>query len=198
MSRVHLTALVAALAVGTVAPRLAAQDTSSAAGGSRRDTSAYTGAGGIDTSARPGRVGADTISGGAADTAGLTGAARDSTKVGQQTPRQSSTEERRLRPSKNKSGAAGQDTSSAPGRADADSTGPLGSSDSSGMRGRHPDSTRVGDTTSPSSGVTLPSDTGSSSDAGGTSRRSQTSGSDTSGTTQPSRQPGQSTSPSGP
>ena len=71
MSRAHLTALVAALAVGAVAPRLAAQDTS-AARPSAPDTSAYTGAGGVDTSAAPMRVEAtDTIRlGGAADTSG--------------------------------------------------------------------------------------------------------------------------------
>jgi hypothetical protein len=67
MSRSHLTALAAALALGVFAPRLTAQDTSSATQ-ARPDTSGYTGAGGVDTSARPGSVGAiDTAFGGAVD-----------------------------------------------------------------------------------------------------------------------------------
>jgi len=194
MSRAHLAALVAALAVGATAPRLAAQDTSSAATGQGRpDTSAYTGAGGVDTSARPGRVGADTLTGGTADTAGWTNAtgdssASDTARAGEQTPRKAN-KQRRLQPG----GATGSDTMSAPARADADSTGPLGTSDSSGMRGRHPDSTHVGDTTSPTSGVILPSDTGSSSGTGASSTSSDTSAMD-----QPTTQPSQSTSPSGP
>lgn len=69
MSKAHLTALAAALAIGAFAPRLAAQDTSSA-GMARPDTSGYTGAGGVDTSATPGRVGAtDTIRVGGGDSA---------------------------------------------------------------------------------------------------------------------------------
>src|SRR5215207_2421890 len=67
MSRVHLTTAIAALALGAIAPRLAAQDTSSA-GVARPDTSGYSGAAGVDTSARPGRVGAIDTTG--ADTAG--------------------------------------------------------------------------------------------------------------------------------
>ena len=42
MSKAHLTALAAALAIGALAPPVAAQDTSSA-GVARPDTSAYTG-----------------------------------------------------------------------------------------------------------------------------------------------------------
>ncbi len=56
MSKGHFTALAAALALGAFAPRLAAQD-SSTAGVTRPDTSGYTGAGGVDTSTGPGRVG---------------------------------------------------------------------------------------------------------------------------------------------
>jgi len=62
MSRVQLTAIITALTVGVFAPRLAAQDTSTA-GKARPDTSGYNGTAGVDTSAQPGRVGAiDTTS----------------------------------------------------------------------------------------------------------------------------------------
>jgi hypothetical protein len=178
MSRAHLTALVATLALGAVAPRLAAQDTSSAAGQARPDTSAYTGAGGVDTSARPGRVGAT-------DTTMGDSAASDSTRVGQQAPIKPRSRKARLRP--------GADTMSAPGRAD---TGALGPTDSSGMRGRHPDSTKVGDTTSPRSSMALPGDTGAAAQSHDSSRARGWS-SDSSEMAQPSTQPGQSTSPSG-
>lgn len=57
MPRGHLTAIMVALALGTSAPRLAAQDTS-AGGRARPDTSGYSGTGGVDTSGQPGRVGA--------------------------------------------------------------------------------------------------------------------------------------------
>jgi hypothetical protein len=139
MSRGQLTAIIAALALGAVAPQLAAQDTS-AAGRSRRDTSGYSGAAGVDTSARPARVGAIDS----------TGAGLDSTRT---------------------SGTV------APGRADADSTGPLGASDTSGMGGRHPDSTKAGDTAN--------------------ARTSRKRASDTATVAQPSKQPGQSTSRTG-
>ena len=56
MSRAQLTVLSAALALVTVAPRLAAQDTSSA-GQARPDTSGYYGGVGVDTSAQSGRFG---------------------------------------------------------------------------------------------------------------------------------------------
>jgi hypothetical protein len=176
MTRVHLTALVATLALGAVAvPRLAAQDTSAAAGQARSDTSGYTGAGGVDTSANPGRVGSG-----------------DSTRVGQQAPVKTRHAKRRLHPASDSM----RDTLSAPGRADRDSAGALGATDSSGMRGRHPDTTKVGDSTSAKPGVTLPSDT----DAGSRSSDAERAGgspSDSSGMAQPTRQPGQSTSPSG-
>ena len=71
MPKAHLTALVAALALATVAPRLAAQD-SSVAGQARTDTSGYTGAGGVDTSASPNMVGATDTAGTTADSAGAT------------------------------------------------------------------------------------------------------------------------------
>jgi len=57
MSRGQLTAVIAALALGLTAPRLAAQDTSST-DRARPDTSGYSGAAGVDTSARPGHIGA--------------------------------------------------------------------------------------------------------------------------------------------
>jgi hypothetical protein len=71
---------------------------------------------------------------------------------------------------------SGSDTMAAPGRADQDTTGPLGASDSSGMSGRHPNRTMPGDSTSPS-------DSGSMSDSGSVS--------------QPTKQPGQGTSRTG-
>ena len=78
MSRGQLTAVITALALGAIAPRLAAQDTAGV--GHAPDTSGYTGTGGIDTSAQPGRVGAidtgaatDTLRSGL-DTMGLPGA----------------------------------------------------------------------------------------------------------------------------
>jgi hypothetical protein len=77
---------------------------------------------------------------------------------------------------------SGSDTMAAPGRADRDTTGPLGASDSSGMRGRHPNMTMPGDSTSPT-------DSGSVSDSASMS--------DSAGVSQPSKQPGQSTSRTG-
>ena len=55
MSRGQLTVVVTALALGAIAPRLPAQDTSAV--GHAPDTSGYNGTGGVDTSAQPGRVG---------------------------------------------------------------------------------------------------------------------------------------------
>jgi hypothetical protein len=102
MSRAQLTALLAALTLGTVAPRLAAQDTSSA-GQAGRDTSGYSGAAGVDTSitadsARdstsggispslrdaPGRVDAADSAGtlGAPDTSAMPGGHPDTTNPG--------------------------------------------------------------------------------------------------------------------
>ena len=137
MPKAHLTALVAALALGTVAPRLAAQDTSSAAQG-RPDTSGYTAGGGVDTSAGPGRAGAiDTIYLGA-DSASQT------PRVGQESPLNPQQPLPRLRDS----AAPPPSPTDAPGHADAsDTTGPLGATDTSAMCGRHADTTRVGDTT---------------------------------------------------
>ena len=85
MSRAQLTALMTALAVGVVAPRLAAQDTSTTRE-TRPDTSGYNGTAGIDTTAQPGRVGALDSSGvgldsmrSGADSMAIHGGDRDST-----------------------------------------------------------------------------------------------------------------------
>jgi len=67
MSRGQLTAVITALAVGALAPRLAARDTSTA-GQARPDTSGYNGTAGVDTSAQPGRVGAMDTTGAAGPT----------------------------------------------------------------------------------------------------------------------------------
>jgi hypothetical protein len=75
MSKARLIVLVAALTMGAVAPRLAAQDTSSQA---RPDTSAYTGGAGVDTSARAGMLGATDTVGGAGDSATTDSATTDS------------------------------------------------------------------------------------------------------------------------
>jgi hypothetical protein len=122
MSRAQLTALLAALTLGTVAPRLAAQDTSSA-GQVRRDTSGYSTGAGVDTSANPSRFGATDSMG--ADSA------RDSNRIHPSSP------------------GTPPLLRDAPGRVDAaDTTGALGATDTSGMRGRHPDATLPGDTSS--------------------------------------------------
>ena len=72
MSRGQLTAVITSLAIGVVAPRLAAQDTSTA-GQVRPDTSGYNGTAGVDTSAQPGRVGVMDTTG----AAGRTGTGAD-------------------------------------------------------------------------------------------------------------------------
>jgi hypothetical protein len=129
MSKAHLTALATALALGAFAPRLAAQDTSSA-GGARPDTSGYTGAGGVDTSARPGRVGAMDTAGAAAgvtDSAG--GAAADTASL------------RKAGDSAEYAPRSGAATSSAV---------PMGAGDTSGIPGRRADSIKTG------GGATLP------------------------------------------
>jgi hypothetical protein len=66
MARGQLTALITALGLGAIAPRLAAQDTSAV--GHAPDTSGYIGAAGIDTSAQPGRLGTIDTTAGAMDT----------------------------------------------------------------------------------------------------------------------------------
>ena len=146
MSKALLTALVATLAAGSFAPRLAAQDTTSANRRIHADTSGYTGAGGVDTTERPGRVGAtDTLRLGADsglvgdsaavdDTSGMPGRrADDSTKAGQtDSPRSGVSSD---------SGAGMSDSSGA------------GMSDSSGMAQPTPQPSQ---TTSPS-GATNPS-----------------------------------------
>ena len=122
MSKAHLTAVAAALALGAFAPRLAAQDTS-AAGVARPDTSGYTGAGGVDTSARPGRVGATDTAAGAAGVDTAVGAAGDTSKW-------------------RKSGDSAAYTPQ-PGAA-TDSTAPMGAGDTTGIPGRRTDSTKSG------------------------------------------------------
>ena len=137
MPKAHLTALVAGLALGTVAPRLAAQDTSPA-GLARPDTAAYTGAGGVDTSAHPGGAGViDTVYLGA-------DSSFETTRVGQESPVKPQQPAPRLRDS----APPPPKPTDAPGHVDAaDTAGPLGATDTSAMCGRHADTTRVGDTT---------------------------------------------------
>jgi hypothetical protein len=149
MTRLHLTALVAALAVGAVAP-LAAQDTSTAQP-RPPDTSGYQGAAGVDTTAQPGRIGAiDTTMGGPADTARwhrATGdtTAPDSTKPGERTTRKPRHHEQRMHPGSDSEAArsgAGADTS-----AKSDTSG---MTDTTGMQGRRQsDSTQAGSTENP-------------------------------------------------
>lgn len=152
MMRLHLTALVAALAVGAAAP-LAAQDTSTAQP-TPPDTSGYQGAGGVDTTAQPGRIGAiDTTMGGAADTAGWHRAAGDttapdSTKPGERTTRKPRHHEQRMHPGSDSAAArsgAGVNTS-----AKSDTSGVT---DTTGMQGRRQsDSTQAGSTENPQGG----------------------------------------------
>jgi hypothetical protein len=183
MPKAHLTALVAALALGTVAPRLAAQDTSSAAQ-ARPDTSGYTAGGGVDTSAGPGRAGAiDTIYLGA-------DSASQGPRVGQESPLKPQQPLPRLRDS----AAPPPSPTDAPGHVDAsDTTGPLGATDTSAMCGRHADTTRVGDTTH---ARPIPCPAGNRSGTPQSSRMRPTRGSaDSAGVPQPTTQPPQ--SPSG-
>jgi hypothetical protein len=139
MSRAFLTAVVATLAVGAFAPRLAAQDTTSANGRVRPDTSGYTGAGGVDTTQRPGRVGADTGVGGVTDSGAVTDSSRKTDTNG-------------LGPASDTSGMNGRRSADSvkPGETrspSATSTSGM-SSDSTGVA--RP-STRPGQSTSPSS-----------------------------------------------
>jgi hypothetical protein len=165
MSRAQLTALLAALTLGTVASHLAAQDTSSA-GQARPDTSGYTGMGGVDTSASPSGVGATDTSRTTADSAA------EAPRVGEQRPLKPGQPVPRLRDSTPEPPPRPTD---APGHVDAsDTAGPLGATDTSGMCGRHADTTKVGDTTS---AKPIPCPSGNRSEA-----------------PQPTTQPGQSTS----
>jgi hypothetical protein len=167
MTRLHLTALVAALAVGAVAP-LAAQDTSTAQP-TPPDTSGYQGAVGVDTTAQPGRVGAiDTTMGGGADTAGgkrTTGdtTAPDTTQPGERTTRKPRHHEQRMHPASDTGAAAPSGaavdtsgTSDTSGARDTSATDTAGMSDTSGMRDttgmsgrRQSDSTLPGGTANP-------------------------------------------------
>jgi hypothetical protein len=144
MSRSHLTALAAALALGAFAPRLMAQDTSSTTP-TAPDTSGYsTGTGGVDTSA-PGRLGAmDTAGGGVIDTS--------SSRI-------------KTGGSPTFSPQPGADTSSAARGAVTDSLAPSGV-DTSGMQGRQAtDSTKPGDSTRPGMGGNGSADSGGSKEA---------------------------------
>jgi hypothetical protein len=180
MTRLQLTALVAALAVGAVAP-LTAQDSSSAQP-TPPDTSGYQGAGGVDTTAQPGRIGAiDTTMGGAADTAGwhrATGdtTAPDSTQPGQRTTRKLRHYEQRMHPGSDTAAArsgAGVDTS-----AKSDTSG---MADTTGMQGRHQsDSTQAGSTDNPQGDRSSSSDSSSNgwtNSAGGAAPQPDESGS---------------------
>jgi hypothetical protein len=157
MSKALLTALVATLAAGSFAPRLAAQDTTSANRRIHADTSGYTGAGGVDTTERPGRVGAtDTLRLGADsglvgdsaavdDTSGMPGRrADDSTKAGQTDS-----------PRSGVSSDSGAGMSDSTGAGMSDSSG-AGMSDSSGMAQPSPQpsqNTSPSGATNPSSGT---------------------------------------------
>ena len=146
MSRAFLTAIVATLAMGSFAPQLAAQDTTSATGRVRPDTSAYTGTGGVDTMQQPGRVGADTSMGGVTDS----GSVLDSIQR---------TDTTRLKSNTNGIGPA-PDTSGMNGRQSADSITPgetrnpggtSTSGTSPGAAGATPPSSQPRQPTSPSS-----------------------------------------------
>ena len=129
MSRAHLTALAAALALGAFAPRLMAQDTSSA-GVTPQDTSGYTGAGGVDTSGPPSRFGTTDTAGAAADTSSLQ-------KPGDSIPNPAAAADTMAPMGDDTSGMSGRhgaDSTKAgedmrPGRADADSLADSGAVD---------------------------------------------------------------------
>lgn len=144
MSKAFFTAAVAALSLGTFAPRLAAQDTTSATGRVRPDTSGYTGAGGVDTTQRPGRVGADT--GMATDSGGVLDSIRrtDTTRIKGDT--------NRTRPASDTSGMKGRHSTDSlkPG----ETRSPKGTSTSgtsSDTTDMSQPSTQPGQSTSPSS-----------------------------------------------
>jgi hypothetical protein len=161
MTRLQLTALVAALAVGVVGP-LAAQDSSTTRPTSP-DTSGYQGAAGVDTTARPGSVGAiDTTMGGASDTAGWhrtagDTTAPDSTKPGDRSTRKPRHHERRMHP--------GSDTAAARSGAGAGTSATSdtsGMTDTTGMPGRRQsDSTQAGSNANPQTEQSSAGDSGS-------------------------------------
>ena len=152
MSRAFLTAVAAALALGSMASPAGAQDTTSATGQVRSDTSGYTGAAGVDTAGRPGRISAtDTIrlgvdssrgAAGVLDTSGMPGRRPDdTTQAGQATS-----------PSgviRSDSGTGLPDTSSmsAPGAQPEPNAAPSGSTNPSS--GTSPSTGAAGSTASP-------------------------------------------------
>jgi hypothetical protein len=167
MTRLHLTALVAAVAVGAAAP-LAAQDTS-AAQRTPPDTSGYQGGAGVDT-----------MMGGAADTAGMSRKAADTTapdttKPGDKSTRKPRHHERRMHPGSDTAGAARDssarsDTSGMPGRHTGDSTAPGSSANPNGDRASSSDSGSNGRTESAGGAVPPPSGTGSAGQSSDSSR----------------------------
>lgn len=247
MPKAHIMTLMATLAVGAFAPRLAAQDTSSVTQQPQPDTSAYTGATGVDTSARPGRVeaadtfagaamdtlrgGMDTLSGrmdtlgragmdtlgGQMDTLGrpasdtlsgrmdtLSGGPMDTLR-GRATDTLSGGSADTARWHRAMGDTTAMDSSHAGKQAKKDAKhrmAPVGhdstghaAMDTTGMTGRHADSTSLDQATAPETGVAPSSDTTAAPyDANGMSGQDQ----DSTGMSQPTTQPGQSTSPSGP
>jgi hypothetical protein len=135
MSKALLTALVATLTLGSLAPRLAAQDTTSATGQIRPDTSGYTGAGGVDTVPRPGgvaatdtiRLGADSslIGGGAgvSDSGGIPGSIGIPSDSGTGMSDSSGTARPSPSPSTSPSGATSPSSTTSPGSTTNPSTG---------------------------------------------------------------------------
>lgn len=130
MSKAQLTAVFAAVALCLAAPRLAAQDTSSA-GQVRSDTSGYTGVGGVDTTGQPGRVAPSDTAGGAMDTlnTGVTDTTTSDTGMSGRHPSYTAPGA-----STNPSGAAADTAMGAP---------PSGATGPTGSTGMSPDSSSV-------------------------------------------------------
>lgn len=171
--KAKLTAVVTAIAVGAVAPRLAAQDTTS---GRRMhpDTAAYTPGSGVDTLGAAGQAapdgGRDTLTTGAQDTSGMRGRHPAGTAVGDSTS-----------PSGRKAGSSGSDSSA----------GNSGSDSSAGSTSRSDGSAGSIPSGSSSTGV-YPAEDASTGDAS-----DDTTSDDSTSVANPSKQPGQSTSRTG-
>lgn len=171
--KAKLTAVVTAIAVGAVAPRLAAQDTTS---GRRMhpDTAAYTPGSGVDTLGAAGQAapdgGRDTLTTGAQDTSGMRGRHPAGTAVGDSTS-----------PSGRKAGSSGSDSSA----------GNSGSDSSAGSTSRSDGSAGSIPSGSSSTGV-YPAEDSSTGDAS-----DDTASDDSTSVANPSKQPGQSTSRTG-
>ena len=171
--KAKLTAVVTAIAVGAVAPRLAAQDTAS---GRRMhpDTAAYTPGSGVDTLGAAGQAapdgGRDTLTTGAQDTSGMRGRHPAGTAVGDSTS-----------PSGRKAGSSGSDSSA----------GNSGSDSSAGSTSRSDGSAGSIPSGSSSTGV-YPAEDASTGDAS-----DDTTSDDSTSVANPSKQPGQSTSRTG-